>query len=108
MNNLVAYYFKDISMKRSLFTLLGILLLPTYAYTYSVTFAWDYAQGEDPAVVYRLYRQVDCMDAFEVLAELDISTQTFMDTTGIDGAGYCYLVTAIDNTGQESEQSNIL
>ena len=95
-------------MKKLLFILLSILLLPIYTYAYSVTLEWDYTQGEDPGVIFRLYRQMDCVESFEPLVDLDISMQTFTDDTGVDGVTYCYVTTAFDSVGQESDTSNII
>lgn len=58
---------------------------------------------------YKVYRGTDMSRAFEAIHEGLISTETpfFLDTNATGGQTYFYYVTAVDQTGNESEQGSL-
>lgn len=55
---------------------------------------------------YKIYRDDNNNGTFSLLAGVAVPTQTYSDTTLTDGV-FCYYVTAVDETGNESLPSNI-
>src|SRR6266568_4542114 len=80
----------------------GISLLQTKA----TLLAWDYVQGVDPAVKFRIYRQVGGTGTFGLLAEVLYPETTYLDSAIIQGVVYTYDVTAVDIQGVESTMTN--
>jgi hypothetical protein len=86
--------------------LLLALLLPGQAW--AVVVGWDYVQGTLAGVQFRVARQVDCLGTWTVLGEMPITTQTWTDPALLDGHTYCYRVSALSASAEESEFSNVL
>ena len=87
---------------------IGMLTLPVIAQAKSVTLMWDYTQGSDPAVKFRVYREVGCAGNFVAVGDILYPTLTFVDSTVVDGGLYCYHVSAINSQGGESTFSNVV
>jgi hypothetical protein len=96
------------------FWLLLVMLLWCAGMSHAATLRldWDYTQGTDLAVKFRVYRQTGCVGAFTALTP-DVqpvtatpATYTFRDTTLIAGQQYCWQATALDATGKESGPTN--
>jgi hypothetical protein len=74
---------------------------------------WDYVQGTDPAVKFRVYRQSGCAGPFGALADVSPvgtapATYTYRDPTAVSGQTYCWQVTALSASGKESTASNVV
>ena len=83
-----------------------MLLLPGRSGATSLTLAWDYVNGSDPAVAFAIYRLTNCSNT-AVRFEVPVSTQTFTDTGPIVARlRYCYTVVAVNSVGSESNPSN--
>ena len=86
------------------------LVLVASAQATGLRLAWDYSQGTDPAVKFRVYRQGGCAgtyvaltpDVQPVATTGALTTYTFLDSTLVVGQTYCYHATAFDATGKES------
>lgn len=88
-----------------------ILSVITTGLTYaaSVPLIWDYTDNsENPAVSFSMYRDNDCMHSPLFLASVPRSSLEYTDNTAIAGHTYCYTVTALSATGEESSTSNVL
>jgi len=87
-----------------------LLVLPVLSHAAGLRLAWDYTQGTDPAVKFRVYRQVGCAGAYVALTPdvqpvaltPTLTTYTFLDSTLAVGQTYCYHATAFNATGKES------
>lgn len=86
--------------------LLVVLLGASSSQALSVSFAWDYTQGPDPAVVFKMYRQQNCAGNFVLIGSVTVPTQVFTDTSVVLGQQYCWYVTAANAVGLESGPSN--
>lgn len=89
-------------------TLCVLLLLVPGILLAAITLEWDYVDNPlAPAASFSMYRDVGCTGAFLFLASIPRSTLLYRDGTA-DQAGqrYCYQVTAIGATGEESGASN--
>ena len=86
--------------------LLLVLCNVTLAHAVSVTLAWDYTQGTDPAVSFVVYRQNWSIGAFEGHGAIAYPMLTYVDATVLVGNLYCWYVTAQDVSGLESTPSN--
>ena len=83
-----------------------LLFLAGTGHAVSITLAWDYVQGTDPAVGFAVYRQVGCFGDTS-RRPVPLSPQTYTDPGPfLDSLLYCYNVTAVDAAGQESAPSN--
>ena len=86
----------------------GVLLMPVSSMAASIQLAWDYIQGADPDVKFRIYSLISatCAGGWLAIADVSVPTQTYLDATLTPGLTYCYRVTALDSAGQESVPSN--
>lgn len=89
--------------------LLAGLVMPAAAL--EVDFAWDLTQLPAPAAQvtgFFLYRQVDCQGVFTKLnsTPIPVGTLTYADSTVVAGKTYCWQVTSVTATGEESGASN--
>jgi hypothetical protein len=93
-----------------MFGMLLLLLLSTGADSVptsaTLTLGWDYTQAQDPAVVFTLYRALDCA-SYTPLATLPTSIQQYTDTVPV-GSRICWQVDAKDAAGVASLPSNTL
>jgi len=91
-------------MKKIIFILILILVVSTaYAKNYSITFGWDKNTEADLAG-YKLYRRDQAADYSHIA---DISEDLSTYTTSIDMNITTYFVlTAFDDSGNESDYSN--
>lgn len=72
-----------------------------------VELAWDYVQGETPAVKFNVWQQDDCADQFVFIAStINATTKTYTVRGLVAGKTYCWFVTAESAEGGESESSN--
>jgi len=86
------------------------LALVASAQAAGLRLSWDYTQGTDPAVKFRVYRQVGCAgtyvalppDVQPVAPTSTLTTYTFLDSTLVVGQTYCYHASAFNATGKES------
>jgi hypothetical protein len=89
--------------------LLLSLLLPGLALsqTLSITLAWDTSSGSDPTVGFRIYRQNGCTGSFTQLGgTLALLPQTYTDSGLAPVGSYCWRVTAVGASTNESAPSN--
>jgi hypothetical protein len=101
---------------RWLLSTLSLLLLVTSCNTASAdskTLAWNYTNCTTPltcdvATNFRLYKQISCLNAFNAVADIAVTTFTFVDNDVWPGMTYCYYITAMDSSGRESVHSNTL
>lgn len=85
---------------------LGVLLMPGRSGATSLTLAWDYVQGSDPAVAFAITRLTNCFNE-AVRFVVPVSTQTFTDPGPfVARFRYCYTVVAVNSAGIESMPSN--
>ena len=83
-----------------------VVLWPGLAWSFT-GFAWDYTNGSTPAVQFGLYRQTKCLNAFTLVAAIDVQpappgTYQYRDLTALAGTLYCWQVTAFDAQGAQS------
>jgi fibronectin type 3 domain-containing protein len=92
-----------------LIVLLALLVLPVWGQTtHSITIAWTYAQGQDPATGFFVYRATTSGGPYTKITNptpLPITQLTYVDTTGVGGTKYFYVVTAVDASAFESAMS---
>jgi len=92
-----------------LIVLIVLLVLPVWAQTqHSITVAWTYTQGADPATGFFVYRATTSGGPYTKLTNptpLPITQLTYVDTTGVGGTKYFYTVTAVDAQAFESAMS---
>jgi len=75
---------------------------------HTVTLSWNASTSSDVAG-YDVYRSVSsgsCNSYTRINTSLETSTQ-YTDTSVVSGASYCYAVTAVSTSNQESDYSNI-
>lgn len=87
-----------------------LLLLPTLLWAQSVTMAWDYTDAPAaPAVGFVVYRDEGCTGVFVAQGEVARSTLQWTDAGPLQASlRYCYYVTAVSATEEESVPSNTL
>lgn len=74
----------------------------------SVEVAWQYTQGSEPAVGFRLWEQLNCTGAWtQVGSDLPVTPLTATRTNLPLAPSYCWAVTAINGSGTNSADSNI-
>ena len=85
--------------------LVGPLVAP--ACGLQVTLAWDDPTNPPGTVAqYRLYRQDQCLGTFLAIGAVAYPTMALTDTNVFAGNTYCWQVTAVALTGEESAPSN--
>ena len=74
---------------------------------HSITVAWSYVQGTDPAVGFNVYRATVTAGPYTKVSTtvLAITTLSFSDTVGVGGTKYFYVVDAQDMAGVHSAYS---
>ncbi len=85
-------------------------LMTAYAYAYDMTLAWD-PNFEMDIVSYNLYVSADDSESYILVDELtlddvDPNNPQFMVTNMESDVTYDFVVTAVNNTGLESDFSN--
>jgi len=88
---------------------LALLLLLWWdaARALQVTLAWDDPTNPPGTVTqYVVYRQDQCLGTFLAIGVVAAPTMVFTDANVLDGNTYCWQVTAMAATGEESAPSN--
>jgi hypothetical protein len=99
-----------ISPKRIILLVFAILAVSVLSPAHTVTLSWDPATvpaGQSPIAHQYVYRQKNCVGAFDRRAELSPTTQSWIDDSVTPGVTYCYYVEASNKTGKISNPSNI-
>lgn len=78
----------------------------------TVQLDWDYVQGTDPAVRFRVERRVGTTGAWGLLGEVQpvgpgSATYSYEDATVAEGQSYGWRVSALNAGGSTSSPSNI-
>jgi len=92
----------------SLIVIAFVLGLWVLADAASITLVWNYSQGAIPAATFRVYKQPACTGPFTVVQTQAVDLLTWRDTQVVVGNTYCWYVTAVAATGEESTPSNVL
>lgn len=93
---------------KKLFLILIILLFPVFCFATDVTLEWDL--NTEPVAGYYLYQAERIGDKTTAWVKITpdlIPGPTFI-VTGLDDNNYAWLVTAIDESGNESFVSNMV
>jgi hypothetical protein len=94
----------------ALLVLIALLVLPVWGQgtPHSITVGWTFAQGTDIATGFNVYRATVSGGPYtkQTATPLPLLTTTYVDTTGVGGTKYFYVVTSIDAQGNESVNSN--
>lgn len=82
-------------------------LFVSSAQAVSMTFAWDYTQGTEPAVGFNFYRAPTCTGTFLKLNTpglIPVTQLTYTDDSATLAIGqtHCWKVTAVDADGMEA------
>ena len=86
---------------------LGVLLVGVPCSALQVTLAWDDPNNAPGTVTqYIVYRQDQCVGTFLAIGVVAQPTRAFTDLNVLDGNTYCWQVTAMAVTGEESAPSN--
>ena len=86
--------------------LVGLLLSHPCA-ALQVTLAWDDPNNAPGTIAqYVVYRQDQCLGTFLAIGVVAQPTMAFTDNNVLDGNIYCWQVTAMAATGEESAPSN--
>jgi len=94
-------------MRRLVWAVLVVAYVCRPASALQVTLAWDDPNNAPGTVTqYVIYRQDQCIGTFLAIGVVAQSTMAFTDTNVLDGNTYCWQVTAMAATGEESAPSN--
>lgn len=75
---------------------------------HGATLSWTEVNNSDTAVGFNVYRSTTSGSGYTKLnaAVVPAATLTYLDSTGVGGTTYFYVVRAVDNLGIESANSN--
>lgn len=74
---------------------------------HSVLLTWHAPGGDDPAISYNVYRELESgAPGFRQINTSPVPGVTYRDTAVQPGASYAYVVRAVDASGNESAPSN--